>query len=263
MTASESFHAGRLAEATQLQIDKVRSHPTDRAARLFLFELFLFAGDLDRAAKQVDVLNYDNPEQLAAIAQYRLALEAERKRREVFAGKAEPTTLAELPQHALLRLQSLKADGRGETEVAAELLREAAAVTPSLAAVWNDEQVTGLMDADVRLGTVLEVFGTGGVYCWVPLEQVASISLGKVTAPRDILLRPAALELHDGTRGDILLPGLAIHSHLTGDEELMLGRASDTTEAGRPAGVKLWLHDAGTCDFVQWSFFQNTTHDES
>jgi len=259
MTASECFQAGKLADATKLQIDKVRTHPADRAARLFLFELFLFAGELDRAGKQLDVLNYETPEQLAAIAQYRLALEAERKRREVFAGKADPTALMDLPQEALLRLQALKAEGRGEIEVARELRAEAALAMPKLSVVWNDVEVTGLSDADIRLGTMLEVFGTGGVYCWVPLASVASISLGNVTAPRDVLLRPAALELHDGTRGDVLLPGLAVLTHETGDEELMLGRASDTTEAGRPAGVKLWLHDAGTFDFVSWSFFQNIT----
>ena len=50
---------------------KVKSAPTDRPARFFLFELFLFSGDLDRARKQLDVLRYDDPRHSAAVEQYR------------------------------------------------------------------------------------------------------------------------------------------------------------------------------------------------
>ena len=47
--ASELFHAGQLQDAIAAQIAKVKSSPTDQPARFFLFELFLFSGDLDRA----------------------------------------------------------------------------------------------------------------------------------------------------------------------------------------------------------------------
>ena len=55
-TPTEAYKAGRLADATAAAIEQVRNHPADRGKRFFLAELFLFAGDLERADKQLDVL---------------------------------------------------------------------------------------------------------------------------------------------------------------------------------------------------------------
>ena len=83
MTASELFQAGQLQAAIDAQIQKVKAKPADQAARLFLFELLLFSGDLDRARKQLDVLNYDKPEATAAVESYRNALASEQTRRDL------------------------------------------------------------------------------------------------------------------------------------------------------------------------------------
>ena len=62
MEAGDLFRSGQLKAAIDAQLQKVKSAPTDRAARLFLFELLLFSGDLDRARKHLDLLQYDNPQ---------------------------------------------------------------------------------------------------------------------------------------------------------------------------------------------------------
>jgi protein involved in temperature-dependent protein secretion len=69
MSASDLFQSGRLKEAIDEQIAKVKSAPTDRPARFVRFELFLISGDLDRARKQLDVLRYDDPRHSAAVEQ--------------------------------------------------------------------------------------------------------------------------------------------------------------------------------------------------
>ena len=114
MTASDLFHAGRLREAIDVQAAKVKDRPADRAARFFLFELLLFAGDLDRARKQLDVLKYDDPRHTAAVEQYRWALDAEALRRAVFSGTAQPKVLAAAPDHVRQRLEALPHLARGE-----------------------------------------------------------------------------------------------------------------------------------------------------
>ena len=114
MTGSELFQAGRLREAIDAQVAKVKAQPTDRSARFFLFELFLFAGDLDRARKQLDVLKYDDPRHSAAAEQYKAALDAETKRRAVFAGTEQPKVLAAAPDHVRQRLEALPYLARGE-----------------------------------------------------------------------------------------------------------------------------------------------------
>src|SRR5262249_40970826 len=106
MTASDLFHTGRLREAIDAQIAKVKASPADNAARFFLFDLFLFTGELDRARKQLDVLRYDTPERQGAVEQYKQALEAETKRRAVFAGTLEPKGLESAPDHIKLRFKA-------------------------------------------------------------------------------------------------------------------------------------------------------------
>lgn len=239
MTADELFRAGRLADAVAAQTAAVKAAPADQRVRFFLFELMLFAGDLDRARKQLDVLRYDDPKHLSAVEQYRFALDSEAKRRAVFAGTAQPEFLSQAGGHIPHRLEAVAALARGDHAAAAAALDAAAAATPAVAGTLNGQSFDALADADERFGPVLEVFGTGGVYSWVPFEAIASVTMNTPAAPRDILFRPAHLILDNGVEGDVLLPALYPNTHLSADEELKVGRATDWTgeEDEVPLGV--------------------------
>jgi type VI secretion system protein ImpE len=254
MTGSELFDAGRLREAIDAQTAKVKSAPADRPARFFLFELLAFAGDLDRARKQLDALRYEDPRHNAAIEQYRSALDAEACRRAVFAGAAQPKVLAAAPDHVRQRLEALPYLARGEHAEARRRFDEANASVPSLAGMLNGKPFEGLYDADERFGTVVEVFGTGGVYTWVPLEQVATITMNPPQAPRDVIWRAASVVLTDGVSGDVLVPGLYPDTHLHADDEIRLGRGTvwlgGEGEVGRGAGGKMFLTPAGQVGFT-------------
>ena len=245
MDASDLFRAGRLKDAIDAQLAKVKAQPSDRSARFFLFELALFAGDLDRARKQLDVLRYDDPKHSAAVEQYRFALESEARRRAVFAGTEQPKGLTTAPDHVRLRVEALPYLARGEHAEARRRIDEANAAVPAVAFRVNGNPVEGLYDADERFATVLEVFGSGGVYSWVPLEQVESITMNPPAAPRDVILRPAHVVLKDEVEGDVLLPGLYPLTHEHPDDEIKLGRATEWLGAGgevtRGAGGKLLL----------------------
>jgi len=254
MTANELFQAGKLADATAAQIAKVKANPTDNRARMFLFELFLFAGDLDRAIKQLGALQYDKQEQLAAVAHFRQTVDAEAKRRAVFAGTADPDSLSAPPEHVLKRLAGVKALAAGDAAGAGKLFAEAAACTPVVTASVNDQPAAPLTDADERFGTVLEVFGSGGAYAWVPLETVASITLAPPAGPRDIFWRPARIVTKEGVAGDVLLAGLYPNAHLSADEELKLGRATDwlpdSPDLTVGLGGRLYLSGGNSLPFV-------------
>ena len=257
MNASELFEACRLREAIDAQIQKVRGNPSDQGARMFLYELFLFAGDLDRARKQIDVLNYDDPKQIAAIERYRHVLDAEQMRRRVLAGQEEPKVLKDAPPHLLLRLEALKHYAANETAKGDEALAHANADTPDVKLKLNDQDVEGLRDGDELFGTVLEVFGTGGVYCWVPLEQIESIVMEAPRSPRDALLAPATLSLRDGPSGDILLPAVYPGSWSLTDDTLRLGRAADwsvdETRPVRGVGGRVFADASGkTFPMLDW-----------
>jgi type VI secretion system protein ImpE len=260
MTAGELFQAGRLQESIDAQVGKVKANPTDNTARFFLFELFLFAGDLDRARKQLDVLRYDDPRHTAAVDQYRFALEAEILRRAVFAGNGQPKSLTTTPDHVRIRLEALTFLARGEFTAAREKLDEANANVPAVSGTLNGKPFSGIFDADERFATVLEVFGTGGAYLWAPLEQIESITLNPPQHPRDVILRPAHLALLDGTEGDVLLPGLYPGTHLANDESIKLGRNTEWEENSGEitcgVGGKLFLIDDKMSSLTTWQTLQ-------
>jgi type VI secretion system protein ImpE len=257
MNASELFEAGQLQAAIDAQTQEVRAKPADQAARLFLFELMLYAGDVDRARKQIDVLRYGNPKAQAAVQMYKFALDAEQMRRRVLEGKETPKSLTAAPDHVMDRLEALKKYAGGEAAAGDQLLDQANAATPGVKATINGKSVEGLRDADDLFGTVLEVFGSGGAYCWVPLEQVESITMNPPRTPRDVLMIPANLTLRDGPSGDVLLPALYAGSHASPDDALRLGRATDwASDESRPTrgiGGKLFLlGEAGTLPLLHW-----------
>ena len=257
MNPSELFEAGQLQAAIDSQIQEVRSRPADMAARLFLFELLLYIGDIDRARKQIDVLNYENPKAQAAVQMYKFALDAEQKRRRVLDGKETPKSLTAAPEHVMDRLEALKKYAAGDLAAGDQLLDQANAAMPSIKATVNGNVVEGLRDADDLFGTVLEVFGSGGAYCWVALEQVESITMNPPRTPRDVLLIPANITLRDGPSGDVVLPALYAGSYASRDDALRLGRATDWAgDESRPIrgiGGKLFLlGEAGTSPLLHW-----------
>lgn len=233
MTATELFKAGKLADAIAAQVDAVKAHPGDAGLRTFLFELLLFAGDLDRAAKHLDAVRADTPELVAAAQAYRGILAAEKVRRAVLAGGAErPGFFGDVPEHAKLRAEVLR--NPADPAVAAELAA-ADAAAPDLTGTLNGTAFTGLRDADDLFGTVLEVFAQGK-YFWVPFEQVASLTANPPKFPRDTLYLPARLTLADESSGDVFLPTVYPGSYTDSDDALRLGRATEWD--GPPGAVR-------------------------
>lgn len=257
MNASQLFEACQLQPAIDAQIQVVRANPADQGARMFLYELFLFAGDLDRARKQIDVLNYDDPKSVAAIERYRQVLDAEAMRRRVLAGQEQPKTLTDAPAHVFHRLEAIKHYAAGDTAKGDEALAQANAETPDVKAKLNETDIEGLRDGDDLFGTVIEVFGTGGIYCWVPLEQVESITLQAPRSPRDALLAPVALSMRNGPAGDVLVPAVYPGSWSVPDDTLRLGRAADWSEDEerpiRGIGGRVFLDAKGrTYPLLDW-----------
>jgi type VI secretion system protein ImpE len=225
MTASEHYRAGRLQEAIDAQIQEVKAHPGDPGKRLFLFELLAFAGELDRASRQIEAVQYHDVGLDAATAAYRKVLDAEKARRGVFRGEAQPKFLAEPPAHARQRLEALgHLRGQRPAEAAAVLAR-ANEATPALRGRLNDKPFDVLRDCDDLLAGVLEVMAHGDYY-WVPLEQIESLTAEAPRSPRDLLWVPAALAM-PGAAGNVFLPALYPGSAEHADPPVKLGRITD------------------------------------
>ncbi len=258
ISASELFRAGQLGEAVAAQIQEVKSRPADQARRLFLFELLAFAGDLDRARKQIDVVQYSDPELDAATANYRSLLEAEGRRRRLFADGVEPKFFVDPPEHVRLRLQAAAA-ARADTAEAGRLLQRAEELTPPIAGQLNGQPFAALRDADDLLGPVLEVMAHGDYY-WVSLEQVEAVAAPPPKFPRDLLWLPAQLVLRDGAAGNVFLPTLYAGSHEHADDQVKLGRKTEWIgpEGGpvRGLGLRTFLVNDDARTLLEWREFQ-------
>lgn len=254
MTASELFQAGKLDEAIAAQVAQVKSSPADQSKRLFLFELLVFAGDLDRARKQLDALQYDEIELQAATADYRKVLDAEEYRRKVFRDGLQPKFLTDVPpEHVRLRLEGMQRLREGNKAAATEALAQAAEAAPPINGKVNEKPFDDLRDCDDLFGTVLEVISQG-LYFWVPLETVESLAMVPPRFPRDLLWVKAQLETTSGT-GQVFLPALYPNSYEHTDPQVRLGRQTDWTEDDGPVlgrGLRMFLAGDDTSTLLEW-----------
>jgi type VI secretion system protein ImpE len=258
MNASELFKAGKLQEAIEAQIKEVKANPADHAKRLFLFELLAFAGDLDRARRHIEAVNYSDLELDTAVLAYRKLLDAEQARRRLFSDGLTPQFLTEPPDYIRVRLEAvnrLRAKRPGE---ARELLEQVNTASPPLQGQLNDKPFTLLRDCDDLFAGVLEVMAHGNYY-WVPLEQVVSVTMKPPRFPRDLLWVSARLELRDAT-GDVFLPVLYPGSHEHPDNQIKLGRSTDWKGAeGEPilgVGLRSFLVGDDAVSLLEWRHLQ-------
>ncbi len=255
MTPSELFKAGQLSEAIDAQLKEVKANPAQHAKRLFLFELLAFSGDLDRARKQIDAINYGDLELDAAVLGYRKLLDAEEARRKLFRDGTEPKFLAEPPEHVKVRLEAVGQLRANNPAQALQLLTQAAAVSPPFQGKLNGKPFDTLRDADDLFGQVLEVMANGQYY-WIPMESIESLTLRAPKFPRDLLWAPAALDVRNGPASNVFLPTLYPGSGEHPDVQIKLGRLTDwkATEGGPVLGVGTHLYLAGddTVSLLEW-----------
>ena len=255
-TATELFQAGRLQAAIDAQIQEVKGNPTDHGKRVFLFELLSFAGEWDRARRQIEAVTYDSPEQMTAVDSYKKLLDAEDHRRRVFKDGVLPGFLTSgAGDWVFQRLQAINELRNTNPAEAKRLLDESDAAAPPAPLTLNGKPVEALRDCDDLFGPILEVFAHGGYY-WLPLAQVDAITALAPKFPRDLIWLPVKLAVKDGPAGDAFLPcRYPATTDVTGDE-LKLARATDWTQAnGGPVqgvGSRMFLVGDDAVPLTEW-----------
>jgi type VI secretion system protein ImpE len=245
-TARELFRAGQLAAAIDQQTLDVKSRPADVAARTFLFELLCFAGQYDRAEKQLDVIAHQSTEMEVGVEIYRQVLVAERARRAVFLEGRNPDFLTTPPDYVPLHLEAITQQRQHQPEKARALLETALDMHPALAGAADGVRFEEFEDADLFLSPFLELI-VNDKYAWLPFEQIRRIEISPPTQLRDLLWVRAKLEARGGDLGEVFLPVLYPGSAEHGLDTIKIGRQTDWLEAGagltRGAGLRLFAID--------------------
>jgi type VI secretion system protein ImpE len=253
MDAGQLFKSGQLAEAINAQLAIVKAKPLEHGQRMFLFELLVFAGELDRAQRQIEAINYGQPELDAAVLDYRKNLASERARRLVFAGKGQPEFLRDPGEPVRQRLLGLLKLADNALPEATTAFQQANEQIVPLKGTLNGKPFDGLRDGDDCLGNVLEVYARGQ-YFWVPLAQISALTMNAPRSPRDLLWIPAHLEMQEGDAGSVFLPALYPGTDQEADPQLKLGRLTDWRGADlvRGTGVKEFFVGSEQTSILDW-----------
>ncbi|MEP6924894.1 MAG: type VI secretion system accessory protein TagJ [Pyrinomonadaceae bacterium] len=269
--------ANDLDGAIQLAISHVKSKPTDMTARTFLFELLIFAGEFERAEKQLDVLGQQDVNAMIGTQIYRQCIAAERARQKVFTADAVPQFITAQPPYVGLLLDAIRDLRNGNAAQAREKLDRSENDRPANAGKINGTRdFQDFRDYNDLTASVLEVF-LKGEYVWLPLENVKKIKIDKPQSLRDLCWTQATVESVDGTNGEVHLPALYVNSFKHDDKEIRLGKATDWTDATEDifvgAGARLfWLDgqaqplaETETLDFDRPEFVEpeQTTDEKS
>lgn len=245
MNATQHYEAGNLADAVTAATEEVRKHPTDTGRRAFLAELLCFAGDLERADKQLDALGQLVPEAALGVALFRQLVRGAQARQQFFTEGRVPEVLEEPTPVLQLHLQASVQLREGKTQEAAAVLAQAEALRPKPAGTCDGQPFDDFRDGDDLTAPILEVITSNGKYYWVPLDRIELLELRPLERPRDLLWRRAHLIVRDGPDGEVYLPTLYPNTHAEAEDTLRLGRATDWRGGGstpmRGVGLRTFL----------------------
>lgn len=245
MNASELFQAGRLGDAIAAATDEVKRNPADASRRGLLAELQCFAGELEKADRQLDALSQLDPQSALGIAVFRQLIRAEQARVQFFTEGRVPEFLAKPSDRLQLHLEASIRIREGQGKEAAALLARAEELRPRSRLLSEGQTFDDIRDLDDLTASFFEVCTSNGKYYWIPMETVELIEFRPPARPRDLLWRRAHMVVAGGPDGEVYLPALYPGTHDDADDQLRLGRSTDwrASDEGpvRGVGQKMFL----------------------
>jgi type VI secretion system protein ImpE len=242
---SERFDAGDLSGATDATLRLVKAHPTDTGKRAFLCELFCFAGDWDRADKQLELITKQDPETMVGAGLIRQLIRAATARQEFYQQGHLPEFVGEVPPLLQQHLKASVALRDRDVSQAAHLLAEAEQQRTPTSGRCNGKPFDDWRDLDDLCAPFFEIFTTNGKYYWIPIDQVQVIEFRAPQHARDLLWRSAHLTFADGADAEVFLPALYVDSPASSSDRLRLGRMTEWREEGdgitRGIGQRMFL----------------------
>ncbi len=246
--AKSLVESGNLNAAVEAALAFVKSNPTDYSARIFLFELACFAGDWDRAGRQLDVIGHQDTNAMVGSLIYRQCIEAEKKRADFFSKGSKPEFLATPPDYVYGLLTANNRVREGNISEARSILDTVEEQRPAFAARVNGDEVEDFRDFNDLTSSILEVIIKDS-YVWVPFEDIEKIEFFDRKSLRDNFWAQAKLETNNGTNGEVFVCSLYNESWKADDETVRLGRVTDWRDAGGDIfigeGMKLFSAGAG------------------
>ena len=230
MIAEELIQAGRVEDALQDLMQRVRKKPEDAVSRTFLFQLFCIQGQWKRALNQLEVIKDLNKEAWPMVHAYREAINCEMHREAVFQGLSKPLVFGEPQQWIALLVEAQQVLAKGEREGFQRLNAQAFEAAPTCGGSINGEDFEWLADADQRFGPVLEIIFNSQYY-WVPMDTIKTLRTEEPEDLRDLVWLPAEITWTNGGQNMVMIP--ARYPLLSGvSDDHLLSRKTDWKDSG-------------------------------
>ncbi len=208
---------------------QIRAKPADSKLRVFLAQLLCVMGQWERALNQLTVAAEMDPAAVPMQQMYGDAIQCEGVRAQVFAGSKTPMIFGQPEEWLAMLIESLLRAGRGEHAMAEGLRAQAFEKAPASSGTINGAPFEWIMDADARIGPVLEAYVKGRYY-WVPFTRLSRVEIEKPEDLRDAVWTPAHLWFDNGGESIALIPTRYAGSEASADGLLQLSRKTEWIE---------------------------------
>jgi type VI secretion system protein ImpE len=224
--AEEAVRAGDPRTALARLTEAVRAKPADPKLRTFMSQLLSVLGQWERAHTQLNVVAEMDKLAIPMRETVGHAIRCELLRAQVFAGKRTPVVFGQPEAWVAQLIESLKQQGEGHDQLAADLAAKAFDAAPTSAGTLDGQRFEWLADADSRLGPILEVC-LNGHYTWVPFQHLAKIHFDAPEDLRDCVWMPAQLSFTNGGNSVALVPTRYVGSDKSEDGLINLARKTE------------------------------------
>lgn len=227
--AESLLKQGNCKGALEKLTAQIRAKPADSKFRVFLAQLLCVMGQWERALNQLTVAAEMDPAAVPMQQMYGDAIQCEGVRAQVFAGSKTPMIFGQPEEWLAMLIESLLRAGRGEHAMAEGLRAQAFEKAPASSGTINGAPFEWIMDADARIGPVLEAYVKGRYY-WVPFTRLSRVEIEKPEDLRDAVWTPAHLWFDNGGESIALIPTRYAGSEASADGLLQLSRKTEWIE---------------------------------
>src|SRR4051794_17826693 len=212
---------GILSGAVEAALRLVKTNPTNASARTFLFELSCFAGDWDRAEKQLDVIGHQDANAMMGSLIYRQNFKAERDRMKLFSDGLKPQFMTAVPSYVEDLFSAANRLREGNSFEARSILDSVEENRPAFRCTVNGEGFSDFRDYNVLTMCVFEDFHKD-VYMWLPFESVRKVEFFEPKSLRDLYWLQGTCELTNGMDGEMFFPALYSGSWKSDNDQIRL-----------------------------------------
>lgn len=226
---------GEVAQALEFSYADVRANPSKPEPRRLLFDLLCVTGQWEKARTQLRVYGElsSNDKFLRVFGEL---LQCELLREAIFQGKKTPLIMGEPEEWLSCLIKANELIGAKAYDAARDLRAQAFEGAAPVPGKVNGVPFEWLGDADARLGPVLEVI-INGSYKWLPIHQVASLTMGPPEELPDLVWAQANFTWTNGGNSVGYIPVRYVGTTESKDGEMLLARKTD------------WRHIADDIEF--------------